>query len=439
MASNSESSLIPVFDGEDYDYWKIKIKTVLRAEGLWNIVEKGFTEPEDETNLPEQELKKIETSRRQDAKALSKLQMGVTKPIFTRISTASTAKEAWDILEGEFHGDEKVRSINLQSLKKDFQNLRMKDSENIQSYHARVMEIVNQMKTYGDNISDQHVVEKILISLTDKYEYIVAVIEETKDLTKLSVKELMGSLQAHEKRRLKQAEQSENAFLSEAKVKPQQFAKKGGYNQEQKKSDWRKKREDNSSTYKNNQNDRGTSSNPIFFCNICKRTSHITSKCWFKGKPQCNYCRRFGHIEKDCRFKIVEKANFTEEKEDSKEEQIFYACHSSLPEDKKAWYIDSGCSNHMCEDKNIFVQIDTTINPKVRMGNGAVAEAKGKGTIAINTKSGVKYIRDVLLVPDLKENLLSVGQLLEHDYCLVFEDNMCRIFEKKTRDRPLQK
>ena len=439
MASNSDSqsSLIPIFDGDDYDYWKIKIRTVLRAEGLWNIVEKGFAEPEDEADLSEEELKKLESSRRQDARALSKLQMGVTKPIFTRISTASTAKEAWEILEGEFHGDEKVRSINLQSLKKDFQNLRMKDSENIQSYHARVMEIVNQMKTYGDNISDQHVVEKILISLTDKYEYIVAVIEETKDLTKLSIKELMGSLQAHEKRRMKQAEQSENAFLSKAKMKPQQFAKKGGQNQEQKKPDWRNKRENYSSTYQKNQYDRGTSSNPKVFCNICKRTSHVSSKCWFKGKPQCNFCRRFGHVEKDCRFKNYEKANFTEEQEDGKGEQIFYACHSSLHGDNKAWYIDSGCSNHMCEDRNIFVQLDTTINPKVRMGNGAVAEAQGKGTVAINTKSGIKYIRDVLLVPDLKENLLSVGQLLEHNYCLVFEDNMCRIFEKKNKNQAI--
>lgn len=48
--------------------------------------------------------------------------------------------------------------------------------------------------------------------------------------------------------------------------------------------------------------------------------------------------------------------------------------------------LDSSCSNHMSENKNIF---------------GAVAEAKG--TIVFNTKSGVKYIRDVLLVPDLKE------------------------------------
>lgn len=111
--------------------------------------------------------------------------MRVTKLIFSRISRASTTKEAWEILEAEFHGDEKVRSINLQALKKDFQDLRMKDSENIQNYHARVMEIVIQMRTCGDNITDQHVVEKILIILAGKHENIVAVIEETKDLNKL--------------------------------------------------------------------------------------------------------------------------------------------------------------------------------------------------------------------------------------------------------------
>ncbi|XP_074359770.1 uncharacterized protein LOC141699864 [Apium graveolens] len=73
------------------------------------------------------------------------------------------------------------------------------------------------------------------------------------------------------------------------------------------------------------------------------------------------------------------------------------------------------------------------------MGNRTSAQAKGKGTIAVKTKSGVKYIRDILLVPHLKENLLSVGQLLEHDYCLVFEDKFCKIFDKKNNNQTIPK
>ncbi|KAK9927640.1 hypothetical protein M0R45_024816 [Rubus argutus] len=40
------------------------------------------------------------------------------------------------------------------------------------------------------------------------------------------------------------------------------------------------------------------------------------------------------------------------------------------------------------------------------------------------------FIRDVMLVPDLDENLLSIGQLMEHGYHLHFGDTTCKIFEK---------
>ena len=100
----------------------------------------------------------------------------------------------------EVYGDEKVRTINLQTLRREFQNLKMIESEKIDEYCTRVMNIVNEMRNHSDTISDQQVVEKILISITEKYEYIVAITEETKDLSKLSIKELIGSFRAHEKR-----------------------------------------------------------------------------------------------------------------------------------------------------------------------------------------------------------------------------------------------
>ena len=61
------------------------------------------------------------------------------------------------------------------------------------------MNIVNEMRNHSDTISGQQVVEKILISVTEKYEYIVAITKETKYLSKLSIKELVGSFRAHEK------------------------------------------------------------------------------------------------------------------------------------------------------------------------------------------------------------------------------------------------
>jgi gag-polypeptide of LTR copia-type len=61
--------------------------------------------------------------------------------------------------------------------------------------------------------SEQRVVEKILSSLTDIFENVVCAIEETKDLTELTVDELAGSLLAHEQRKnLKKKETLEEAF-----------------------------------------------------------------------------------------------------------------------------------------------------------------------------------------------------------------------------------
>ena len=76
----------------------------------------------------------------------------------------------------------------------------MKDSENATEYSTRVIDLVNQMRTYGEDITEQRIVQKFLISLTEKYDHVVAAIEESKDLSTLTIIELMGSLQAHEQR-----------------------------------------------------------------------------------------------------------------------------------------------------------------------------------------------------------------------------------------------
>ena len=88
------------------------------------------------------------------------------------------------------------------------------------------MNIVNEMRNHSDTISEQQVVEKILISVTENYEYIVAITEETKDLSKLSIKELVGSFRAHEKRRFFREDQSkETTFQSKTNEISQNFSK----------------------------------------------------------------------------------------------------------------------------------------------------------------------------------------------------------------------
>lgn len=67
------------------------------------------------------------------------------------------------------------------------------------------------------------------------------------------------------------------------------------------------------------------------------------------------------------------------------------------------------------------------------MTNSAFVQVKGKWTIGVQTNAGVKYIQGVVLVLDIEQNLLSIGQLLEHGYMVNFEENGCSINNKKTK------
>ena len=84
--------------------------------------------------------------------------------------------------------------VRLQTLRSEFDILRMKENETVEEYFNRVTSIVNQMKINGDKVEEQRVVEKILRSMTRKFDHVVVAIEESKDLSTLTMESLIGSL-----------------------------------------------------------------------------------------------------------------------------------------------------------------------------------------------------------------------------------------------------
>ena len=67
--------------------------------------------------------------------------------------------------------------VRLQSLRRDFETLVMKNDESIADFLSRAMAIVSQMRSYGEQISDETIVAKALRSLTPKFDHVVAAIE----------------------------------------------------------------------------------------------------------------------------------------------------------------------------------------------------------------------------------------------------------------------
>jgi hypothetical protein len=83
------------------------------------------------------------------------IQNSVDDSIFSKITGASTSKQAWDILKSFYQGNDRVKIVKLQTLRMQFETLRITESENVDQFMTRVMGIVNQIRLTGEAITNQ--------------------------------------------------------------------------------------------------------------------------------------------------------------------------------------------------------------------------------------------------------------------------------------------
>ncbi|CAL8112638.1 unnamed protein product [Prunus armeniaca] len=219
--SGSSEARIPIFSGENYEFWRIKMITIFKSYGLWSLVEKGFSIPDSKKKKVSEDISEVEVDEKtaailmKDAKALGIIQNAVSDQIFPRIAHADSAKMAWELLYAEYHGGEHVRSVKLQNLIREFEYTRMRDNESLSDYLTRLNELINQMKTFGEVLSNERQVHKVLISLSKKYDPICLVIENTKTSETVELQEVIAILKSQEQRlEMHSVDTVEKAFAS---------------------------------------------------------------------------------------------------------------------------------------------------------------------------------------------------------------------------------
>ena len=92
------------------------------------------------------------------------------------------------------------------------------------------------------------------------------------------------------------------------------------------------------------------------------------------------------------------------------------------------WFLDSGCSNHICNRKEYFVDFNEQFSDNVKLGNNANLVVKGKGNVRLQINNQVQVITEVFFVPELKNNLLSIGQLQEKGLAVLIQCNSCKVY-----------
>ena len=146
----------------------------------------------------------------------------------------------------------------------------------------------------------------------------------------------------------------------------------------------------------------------------------------------CHFCKKFGHYRKNCPNRKKNNVDLREKLDNNKESAKmarFGNMYTMSSINNFDWIIDSGATAHMAKSKESFVELDESFRNKVITANGHEVEAKGRGTvmIPIHTQNGPFEIEfnEVLWVPDLKENLISVIKIVERDIDVKFSKSLC--------------
>jgi hypothetical protein len=192
----TSASKPPLFDGTNFSFWKVAMRTYLMALGanVWDVVETGYTKLVVLASKDD----KLEFSF--NAKGMNAILNGLDEAMFVKVMHLETSKAMWNKLISSYEGNEKVKDGKLQTYRLKFEQLKMNEDETIRKYFLRVEELVNAMKGLGEKIEEPFLVQKILRSLLDKFNSKVSAIQELSDLKTLSIDQLLGTLTAYEMR-----------------------------------------------------------------------------------------------------------------------------------------------------------------------------------------------------------------------------------------------
>ena len=164
-------------------------------EKVWQAIEIGQTKPTEA--LADWDDAKIKAANFNN-KALNALFSAVTNEEFKKISSIETTKKAWTILQTTYEGTKAVKDSKFQRLTTSFEEIKMEEDESFDEFYTKLKDIVNSAFNLRETIPEPKIVRKVLRSLPERFHAKITVIEESKNIDKIPLTELVGNLQTYE-------------------------------------------------------------------------------------------------------------------------------------------------------------------------------------------------------------------------------------------------
>ncbi|XP_059309741.1 uncharacterized protein LOC132060849 [Lycium ferocissimum] len=179
----------------------------------------------------------------------------------------TSPKEIWDYLKKEYVGDERIRGMQVLNLIREFELQRKKEFKTVKEYTDRLLGIVNKVRLLGTKFNDSRIVEKIWVTVPERYETCITILENTQDLSKITLVELLNSFQAQEQRRLMGQDGMVEGALA--------------------------------ASHKTQSMDKNLKNYPP--CQHCGKMGHPPFRCWKRPDAKCNKCDELGREAVICK------------------------------------------------------------------------------------------------------------------------------------------
>ncbi|GKF00503.1 hypothetical protein Tco_0023853 [Tanacetum coccineum] len=198
----------PLFEGDNFIYWKNRFETYVKSKDLdlWHVITNGdfqHIEQNPKTKLDEvipfekqsDDLKKW-LAKNNEAKMV--IYNALPRKEYERIFMCNMAKEIWKNLLITHKGNSQVKDNKIDLLVQQYEQFVISENESIDNVFAKFNTIITGLKALDEGYSSKNYVRKFLRDLHPKWGAKVMAIEESKDITSLSLDELIGNLKVHE-------------------------------------------------------------------------------------------------------------------------------------------------------------------------------------------------------------------------------------------------
>jgi hypothetical protein len=182
--------VFPTLTATNYTSWSIQVQAIMEEQGWWEVVE-----PSEGSSVAEAVT---EALAGKDKKVRAHLFQCLSDEMLMQVAKKKTGKEVWDSLKARFVGAERVKDMCLQTLKAEFDALKMKEEETVDEFTWKLTAMSVKYGNLGGTLEDAAMVKKLFDTMPDKFIHVIAGIEQFYNLQNLAFDEAVGQLKAFE-------------------------------------------------------------------------------------------------------------------------------------------------------------------------------------------------------------------------------------------------